>query len=241
MFCPTAVGTRGKGGILFPKRIPPLEPPEKGDGCSPRPPTLSVWCLNNYTRCALHSRWQLCCLTDVAYPLRVIRCGVHGFAMNPCESLRLATAPYCREARVTFAWRRTACGMRHCFARRIDGCLGRRKLGCTTTRQAERHPQGVCRIRKASEPPTAAQQRIIGAETSRIAVPTRLCRAQASPFRRHRSHSSPRLPINPFLLGVQGGYSLSSEREYPPFSHPARYGVPLYPLGQNAKIEPTLR
>ena len=26
-----------------------------------------------------------------------------------CESLRLATAPYYREARVTFAWRRTAC------------------------------------------------------------------------------------------------------------------------------------
>ena len=32
--------------------------------------------------CGLHSRWQLCCLTDVAYPLRVIRCGVHGFAMK---------------------------------------------------------------------------------------------------------------------------------------------------------------
>ena len=30
----------------------------------------------------LRSRWQLCCLTDVAYPLRVIGCGVHGFAMN---------------------------------------------------------------------------------------------------------------------------------------------------------------
>ena len=30
----------------------------------------------------LRSRWQLCCLTDVAYPLRVVGCGVHGFAMN---------------------------------------------------------------------------------------------------------------------------------------------------------------
>ena len=167
--------------------------------------------------------------------------GVHGFAMNPCESLPLSTAPYYREARVTVERRQTACRMRHCFARRIEECHGRRKLGCTPTRWAERHPQGVCRIRKASEPPTAAQQRIVGAETSRIAVPTRLCRAQASPFRRHRSHSSPRLPINPFLLGVQGGYSLSEEREYPPFSHPARYGIPLYPLGQNAKIKPTLR
>ena len=142
---------------------------------------------------------------------------------------------------MTFAWRRTACRMRHCFARRIVETGGRRELLRTSTRWAERHPQGVCRIRKASEPPTAAQQRMIGAEANRIAVPTRLCRAQASPFRRHRSHSSPRLPINPFLLGVQGGYSLSEEREYPPFSHPARYGVPLYPLGQNAKIKPTLR
>ena len=53
-------------------------------------------------------------------------CGVHGFAMNPYVSLPLSTAPYCREARVTFAWRQTACGMRHCCARRIDECSVRR-------------------------------------------------------------------------------------------------------------------
>ena len=64
MFCPTAVGTRGKGGILFPKRIPPLEPPEKGEGRAPRPPALPDWSSKSCTRCALHSRWQLCCLTD---------------------------------------------------------------------------------------------------------------------------------------------------------------------------------
>ena len=29
----------------------------------------------------------------------------------------------------------------------------------------------MCRIRKAAEPPTAAQQRIVGAEASRIATP----------------------------------------------------------------------
>ena len=124
---------------------------------------------------------------------------------------------------MTVVGQQTACGMRHCCARRIVETSSRRELLRTSTRWAERHPQGVCRIRKASEPPTAAQQRIIGAETNRIAVPTRLCRAQASPFRRHRSHSSPRLPINPFLpflLGVQGGYSLSEEREYPPFFAP---------------------
>ena len=90
--------------------------------------------------------------------------------MNPCESLPLSTAPYYREARVTFARRQTACGMRHCCARRIEQCLGRRKLVSTSTRWAERHPQGVCRIRKAAEPPTAAQQRIVGAEANRIAA-----------------------------------------------------------------------
>ena len=39
-----------------------------------------------------------------------IRCGVRGFATSLCESLRLATAPYYREARVTLKWRQTACG-----------------------------------------------------------------------------------------------------------------------------------
>ena len=71
---------------------------------------------------------------------------------------------------MTFAWRQTACRMRHCFARRIVETGSRRKLGCTSTRWAERHPQGVCRIRKAAEPPTAAQQRMIEAEANRIAA-----------------------------------------------------------------------
>ena len=134
------------------KRTSPLTPPqEKGTrGLPPRPRTLAVSILKSCSACG-------------------IGCGVHGFAMNPCESLRLATAPYYREARVTFARRQTACGMRHCCARRIVETGGRRELLRTSTRWAERHPQGVCRIRKASEPPTAAQQRIVGAETNRIA------------------------------------------------------------------------
>ena len=90
--------------------------------------------------------------------------------MNPCELLLRSTAPYYREARVTFVRRQTACGVRHCCARRIVECLGRRRLVCTSTRWAERHPQGVCRIRKAAEPPTAAQQRMIEAEANRLAM-----------------------------------------------------------------------
>ncbi len=79
-----------KGGILFSKRIPPLNPPEKGKGRPLRPPTLPVWGLKSCTRCA-------------------IGCGVHGFAMNPYYSLPLATAPYYREARLTVVGRQTAC------------------------------------------------------------------------------------------------------------------------------------
>ena len=71
--------------------------------------------------------------------------------MSPCESLPIATAPYYREARVTIAWRQTACRMRHCCARRIEECRGRRILVCTPTRWAER-------------------QRIVEAEANRIAM-----------------------------------------------------------------------
>ena len=101
-----------KGGYsLSRKRVSPLNPREKGrGGLPPRPRTLAVCGSKSCAACGLHSRWQLCCLTDVAYPLRVIRCGVHGFAMSPCESLPVATAPYYREARVTAARRQTACG-----------------------------------------------------------------------------------------------------------------------------------
>ena len=88
---------------------------------------------------------------------------------------------------MTFAWRRTACGMRHCFARRIDGCLGRRKLGCTTTRQAER-------------------QRIIGAEANRIAMPTRQRRAMGSAIGKHCSSSTCSLAMGkPFSWGIKRG------------------------------------
>ena len=42
---------------------------------------------------------------------RAAQCGygVHGFAMNPCDSSPFSTAPYYREARVTFSRRQTAC------------------------------------------------------------------------------------------------------------------------------------
>ena len=45
-----------KGGILFPLRIPPFEPPEKGEGRPPRPPTLQALGLKDCTRCAVQVR-----------------------------------------------------------------------------------------------------------------------------------------------------------------------------------------
>ena len=104
---------------------------------------------------------------------------------------------------MTFARRQTACGMRHCCARRIDGTGGKRKLLRTPTRWAERHPQGVCRIRKAAEPPTAAQQRVVGAEANRLAVLTRQRRAMGSAIGKHCSSSSCSLAMQtPFFWTV---------------------------------------
>ena len=139
-------------------------------------PPLSALGLKSCTRCA-------------------IGCGVHGFAMNPYVSLPLATAPYYREARVTFAWRQTACQMRHCFARRIVGTGSRRKLGCTSTRWAER-------------------QRIIGAEANRLATPnaatpragSRIPKAQRS-FKLWTANLSLSLgvPKGPFSFAKENG------------------------------------
>ena len=195
---PTPCGDAAKGDILFlRKRISPLHPQEKGRGESPLDPR----------------HWQFVArITAHAAQSGVV------YMASPwifCKSSRLATAPYYREARVTFARRQTACRMRHCCARRIVETGGRRELGCTSTRWAERHPQGVCRIRKASEPPTAAQQRIVGAEANRFAMLTRLRRARGT-FTSETSELFKPETANPrpFSGGSKGGI-LFCEREYP--------------------------
>ena len=149
----------------------PLEPQEKGFA-------LADWHLKSCAACGLHSRWQLCCLTDVAYPLRVIRClpGV----VSKRLGLLLSSLSLClRFGSVTqfpptldlyrFA---IACRGGFAGARRVDCTIGRkwfdyapavrttenactvdrRKLGCTSARSAER-------------------QRMLGAEANRLATP----------------------------------------------------------------------
>ena len=172
LLSPQRVGTRQRGIFSFSEReYPPYTPKRKDEGSPPRPPTLPVWGLKNCSACG-------------------IGCGVHGFAMNPCDSTHPATAPYYREARVTVERRQTACGMRHCFARRIVETGSRRELLRTSTRWAER-------------------QRVVGAEANRIAMLTRQSRAQAVDSASAASLRAARLQCeNLSLGGFKGGYSL---------------------------------
>ena len=111
-----------------------------------------------------------------------------------CDSLRLATAPYYREARVTLPRRQTACRMRHCCARRIVETGSRRKLGCTTTRQAE-------------------QQRIVGAGANRIAMLNAASPRAGSAIGKHCSSSSCSLAMgNAFLLDGRRPFSFSGKK-----------------------------
>ena len=88
------------------RRAPPLQP-------RPR-----FWPRGGAILVSLRRVWGLRRLRAALKVYRAARaaqckCGVHGFAMNPYVSLRLAAAPYYREARVTVVWRQSACGMRH--------------------------------------------------------------------------------------------------------------------------------
>ena len=180
-----------KGGYsLSRKRVSPFATPERKDeGPSPSTPHIASLQLEELQR----------------LPNRV-RC-----TWLRHESLRVVTnrnRAFYREARVTFAWRRTACGMRHCCARRIVETGGRRELGCTATRLAE-------------------QQRTIEAEASRIAEPMAVSvsntATQAVAFRRQKAPSSPRLPVKSLSLGGQRGiFSFRGKRISPLTASPAR-------------------
>ena len=140
---------------------------------------------------------------------------------------------------MTFAWRRTACRMRHCFARRIVETGGRRKLGCTATRSAERHPQGVCRIRKAAKLPTAAQQRIIEAEADRVAVLTRQRRAQEVASASIAALRAACSQCQSLSLGVPKGI-FSFAKENIPFDSCSAKGAAFPPLrSAGAKAAPS--
>ena len=106
-----------------------------------------------------------------------------------------STAPYYREARVTVARRQTACRMRHCCARHIEQCLGRRKLVSTSTRWAER-------------------QRIIEAEASRIANPNAASPRAGSAIGKHCSSLSCPLAMQTPFFWTGDARFLSRERKW---------------------------
>ena len=122
---------------------------------------------------------------------------------------------------MTVERRQTAYRMRHCCARRIVETGGRRELLRTSTRWAERHPQGVCRIRKAAEPPTAAQQRIVGAEASRIATLNAATPRAGISIPEARDLRKPETANLSLSLGVPKG-AFSFAKENGPFDAAAR-------------------
>ena len=132
---------------------------------------------------------------------------------------------------MTVVGRQTACRMRHCCARRIVETGSRRKLGCTSTRWAERHPQGVCRIRKASEPPTAAQQRMIEAEASRIAMLNAALPRAGIPIPEAKGLFKPETAnLNAFLLDGHTARFLSTERKWGVCSCRPQAALPSAPV-----------
>ena len=159
---PSPFSGGSKGGSLWKENTPFEIPRERRGGLPPRPRTLPVCSSKSCTRCA-------------------IGCGVHGFAMNPCESLPLATAPYYREARVTVVGRQTACRMRHCW------CLPHCGDWRWTVITANFYKMG-----RAAAGSRSRSNRIAGLNAA-------LPRADIA-FRRHKGHSRPLLagdPISP--------------------------------------------
>ena len=97
---------------------------------------------------------------------------------------------------MTFVWRQTACGIRHCCARRIVETGSRRELLRTSTRWAER-------------------QRMIGAEANRIAA-SNAATPRYGQCNRQALQLFELLACNVNFLweGLREGY-LFSEKRYP--------------------------
>ena len=159
----------GKGGILFPKRIPPFDPPEKGEGSPPSTPALAVGRLKSCAACGigcllffvsirfdfllsslLRSRWQLCCLTDAAHPLRVPLC------------LRFVTLPQFPSTtdlyKLAFACQGGIAALSAVGTIENARISDRRKLVCTKTQYAERQRLIEAEASHMSTHPMAASE-----------------------------------------------------------------------------------
>ena len=159
----------------------PLEPREKGFA-------LADWHLKSCAACGLHSRWQLCCLTDVAYPLRVIRClpGV----VSKRLGLLLSSLSLCLRFGSLTQFPPTLDLYRFAIACR-GGFAGARR---STHYQDDMHCQMI-RLHQNKMSRAAADDR---SRPNRIAMLTRLRRAQGSAIGKHRTSSSCSLAMKIF-------------------------------------------
>ena len=148
----------------------PLEPQEKGFA-------LADWHLKSCAACGLHSRWQLCCLTDVAYPLRVIRClpGV----VSKRLGLLLSSLSLCLRFGSVTQFPPALDLYRFAIACR-GGFAGARR---STHYQDDMHCQMI-RLHQNKMSRAAADDR---SRPNRIAMLTRLRRAQGSAIGKHRT------------------------------------------------------
>ena len=148
----------------------PLEPQEKGFA-------LADWHLKSCAACGLHSRWQLCCLTDVAYPLRVIRClpGV----VSKRLGLLLSSLSLCLRFGSLTQFPPALDLYRFAIACR-GGFAGARR---STHYQDDMHCQMI-RLHQNKMSRAAADDR---SRPNRIAMLTRLRRAQGSAIGKHRT------------------------------------------------------
>ena len=159
----------------------PLEPQEKGFA-------LADWHLKSCAACGLHSRWQLCCLTDVAYPLRVIRCllGV----VSKRLGLLLSSLSLCLRFGSLTQFPPTLDLYRFAIACR-GGFAGARR---STHYQDDMHCQMI-RLHQNKMSRAAADDR---SRPNRIAMLTRLRHAQGSAIGKHRTSSSCSLAMKIF-------------------------------------------
>ena len=174
-------GANQRGHSLSQKRMAPLEPQEKGFA-------LADWHLKSCAACGLHSRWQLCCLTDVAYPLRVIRClpGV----VSKRLGLLLSSLSLCLRFGSVTQFPPTLDLYRFAIACR-GGFAGARR---STHYQDDMHCQMI-RLHQNKMSRAAADDR---SRPNRIAMLTRLRRAQGSAIGKHRTSSSCSLAMKIF-------------------------------------------
>ena len=159
----------------------PLEPQEKGFA-------LADWHLKSCAACGLHSRWQLCCLTDVAYPLRVIRCllGV----VSKRLGLLLSSLSLCLRFGSLTQFPPTLDLYRFAIAC-WGGFAGARR---STHYQDDMHCQMI-RLHQNKMSRAAADDR---SRPNRIAMLTRLRRAQGSAIGKHRTSPSCSLAMKIF-------------------------------------------